>query len=61
MASIVGVTEVLTVAGQVQAAEGGRTDLLAPIYAYVLLMFFLYSYPIARWTLRLERRYAVRL
>ena len=60
LASIVGVNEVVTLAGQVQAAEGGRTDLLAPIYGYVLLLFFLYSYPIARYTRRLERRYGER-
>lgn len=61
LAAIVGVNEVVTLAGQVQAAEGGRTDLLAPLYGYVLLMFFVYSYPIAWLTLRLERRYAVRV
>jgi polar amino acid transport system permease protein len=61
LAAIVGVNEVLTLAGQIQAAEGGRTDLLAPLYGYILLMFFVYSYPIARLTLRLERRYAVRI
>jgi len=61
LAAIVGVSEVVTLAGQVQAAEGSRTELLAPLYGYVLLMFFIYSYPIARLTLRLERRYAVRI
>lgn len=61
LAAIVGVNEVVTLAGQVQAAEGGRTDLLAPLYGYVLLMFFVYSYPIAWLTLRLERRYAARI
>ena len=60
LASIVGVSEVVALAGQVQAAEGGRPELLAPIYGYVLLMFFLYSYPIAVWTRRLERRFAQR-
>ena len=60
LASIVGVSEVVALAGQVQAAEGGRTDLLAPIYGYVLLMFFVYSYPISVWTRRLERRFAER-
>lgn len=59
LASIVGVNEVMTLAGQVEAAEGGRTDLLAPLYGWILLWFFLYSYPIARTTLWLERRYAV--
>jgi polar amino acid transport system permease protein len=60
LASIVGVNEVVTLAGQVLAAEGSRPDLLAPIYAYVLLMFFAYTYPIAWATQRLERRYYVR-
>ena len=60
LASIVGVSEVVTLAGQVLAAEGSRPYLLAPIYAYVLLMFFVYTYPIAWATQRLERRYQVR-
>jgi polar amino acid transport system permease protein len=60
LASIVAVNEIVTLAGQVQAAEGGRPELLAPIYGYVLLMFFLYSYPISVWTRRLERRFAER-
>lgn len=60
LASIVGVNEVVTLAGQVLAAEGSRPYLLAPIYAYVLLMFFVYTYPIAWATQRLERRYHVR-
>jgi polar amino acid transport system permease protein len=59
LASIVGVNEVMTLAGQVEAAEGGRTDLLAPLYGWILLWFFLYSYPIARFTLYLERRFTV--
>jgi polar amino acid transport system permease protein len=61
LASIVGVDEVVTLAGQVLAAEGSRPGLLAPIYAYVLLMFFAYTYPIAWATQRLERRYQVRI
>ena len=61
LASIVGVNEVMTLAGQVEAAEGGRTDLLAPLYGWILLWFFLYSYPIARMTLWLERRYHVEI
>jgi polar amino acid transport system permease protein len=60
LASIVGVNEVVTLAGQVLAAEGSRPALLAPIYAYILLMFFAYTYPIAWATQRLERRYQVR-
>jgi len=59
LASIVGVSEVMTVVGRVTAAEG-RTDLLIPIYSYVLLWFFIYCYPIALWTQRLESRFAER-
>jgi len=61
LASIVGVSEVMTLAGQVSAAEGGRTDLLAPLYAYLLLWFFLYCYPISKLTQKLERRFAVKI
>lgn len=59
LASIVGVSEVMTLTGRALAAEGGRTDLLAPFYSFVLLLFFIYCYPIARWTVRLEKKFAV--
>jgi polar amino acid transport system permease protein len=59
LASIVGVEEVMTLAGQVLAAEG-RPELLVPIYSFVLLWFFAYCYPIARWTIRLERKFALK-
>jgi len=38
----------------------GRTDLLIPIYSYVLLWFFVYCYPISVETRRPETRYEVR-
>ncbi len=56
-ASIVGVTEMLTLTAQVHAAEGGRPELFAPLYGFALLCFFLYCYPIDRLTARLERRF----
>jgi polar amino acid transport system permease protein len=59
LASIVGVSEVMTLTGQALAAEGGRPELLAPFYGFVLLLFFAYCYPIARLTVRLERKFAV--
>ena len=59
LASIVGVSEVMTVTGRITNAEG-RTDLLIPIYSYVLLWFFVYCYPISVWTRRLEARFAER-
>jgi polar amino acid transport system permease protein len=58
LASIVGVNEVMTLTGDALAAEN-RADLLLPFYSYILLWFFLYCYPIARWTVRLERRFTV--
>jgi len=60
LASVVGVSEIMTTTGQVLASEGGRPDLLAPLYAFVLLLFFVYCYPIARWTVRLESRFSVK-
>ncbi|MGH7662142.1 MAG: amino acid ABC transporter permease [Vulcanimicrobiaceae bacterium] len=58
LASILGVTEVLTLTRNILGAEG-RTELLMPFYGYVLIWFFLYCYPIAAYTKRLERRFAV--
>lgn len=60
LASIVGVSEVMTLTGQALAAEGGRPDLLMPFYSFVLLIFFIYCYPIARWTVYLESKFAVK-
>jgi polar amino acid transport system permease protein len=60
LASIVGVSEMLTLTAQVHAAEGGRPELFAPLYGFALLCFFLYCYPINLWTARLERRFQTR-
>jgi len=60
LASIVGVSEVMTLTGRVLSSEGGRADLLAPFYSFVLLLFFVYCYPIARWTVYLEKKFAVK-
>jgi polar amino acid transport system permease protein len=58
LCAIVGVNEIMTVAADILAANT-RHDLLIPLYFYILLLFFLYCYPIARMTQRLERRFAV--
>jgi polar amino acid transport system permease protein len=58
LVSVVGVSEVMTLAGDALGSEN-RADLLMPFYLYILAWFFLYCYPIARWTVHLERRYAV--
>jgi polar amino acid transport system permease protein len=60
LASIVGVNEVVSLVAQVLGAEGNRPELLAPLYGYVLLMFFVFTYPVAWATQRLERRTKVR-
>ena len=59
LASIVGVSEVMTLTGRALSAEGGRPELLAPFYGFVLLLFFIYCYPIARFTVWLEKKSAV--
>jgi polar amino acid transport system permease protein len=59
LASIVGVNESMTLTGDILAAEN-RTELLVPMYLYLLFLFFAYCYPIARATVALERRFQVR-
>jgi polar amino acid transport system permease protein len=58
LTSIVGVSEAMTLTGDVLSSEG-RTELLVPMYLYLLMWFFIYCYPIARATAALERRFAV--
>jgi polar amino acid transport system permease protein len=58
LVSIVGVNEMMSLTRQALSAEN-RPGLLLAFYSYVLFWFFLYCYPIARWTVRLEARYAV--
>jgi polar amino acid transport system permease protein len=58
LTSIVGVNEMMSLTRQALSAEN-RSGLLLAFYSYVLFWFFLYCYPIARWTVRLEARYAV--
>jgi polar amino acid transport system permease protein len=59
LTSIVGVSEAMTLTGDILSSEG-RTELLVPMYLYLLTWFFLYCYPIARATVAVERRFAVR-
>lgn len=56
LASVVGVSEMLTLTSDVHSAEGGRPELFAPLYGFALLCFFVYCYPIGRLTNYLERR-----
>jgi len=61
LCSIMGVEESVTFTQQAMAAEGGRPELLGPFYIFLLVVFFVYIYPIARWTVRLERQYSVKI
>jgi polar amino acid transport system permease protein len=58
LASIVGVNEAMTLTGDILSSEG-RTELLVPMYLYLLAWFFIYCYPISRATVALERRFQV--
>ncbi|HEX3710872.1 MAG TPA: amino acid ABC transporter permease [Pseudolabrys sp.] len=59
LCAVVGVSEAMTLTGNILNAEG-RTDLLIPMYLYLLLWFFIYCYPIARATVALEKRFQVK-
>ncbi|MEO3414539.1 amino acid ABC transporter permease [Roseovarius sp. CAU 1744] len=56
--SILGVSDGMTLTQDALAAEG-RSEFLIPMYLWLMSWFFIYSYPIAQWTRRLERRFAV--
>ena len=59
LVSILGVQDAMTLTQDALASEG-RQDLLIPFYLWLMGWFFVYTYPIARWTRRLERRFAVK-
>lgn len=61
LCSLLGVGEIITFSRQAMEAENNHPELLMPFYGYALVLFFLYCYPIARVTIALERRYAVKL
>ncbi|MGI9310145.1 MAG: amino acid ABC transporter permease [bacterium] len=56
--SILGVNDGMTLTQGALAAEG-RSEFLIPMYLWLMTWFFLYSYPIAEWTRRLEKKYAI--
>jgi len=59
LTSVVGVSEAMTLTGDILSSEG-RNELLVPMYLYLLLWFFAYCYPIALATTALEQRFQVR-
>jgi polar amino acid transport system permease protein len=58
LVSIVGVSDAMTMTQDALAAES-RSELLIPMYLMLLILFFIYCYPIARLTQYLERKFAV--
>ncbi len=60
IASIMGVEESVTFTNQALNAEGDRPELIPIFYAFLLAIHFIYTYPIARWSIRLEKRFVVK-
>lgn len=60
LCSLLGIEEIITLSRQAMEAEDNHPELLVPFFGFALLMFFFYCYPIARLTMRLERRFAVK-
>jgi polar amino acid transport system permease protein len=56
--SILGVNDCLRLTRDALSAEG-RSEYLIPMYLWIMSWFFVYCYPIARWTIRLERKWVV--
>lgn len=56
--SILGVNDGMMLTQSALAAEG-RSEFLIPMYLWLMAWFFAYSYPIAEWTRRLEKKFAV--
>ena len=60
ISSIMGVEESVTFTAQALNAEGDRPELIPVFYAFLLIIHFIYTYPIARWSIRLEKKFAVK-
>ncbi|MDQ7777124.1 amino acid ABC transporter permease [Paracoccus aminovorans] len=60
LCSLLGVGEIISLTRQAMEAEGNRPELLLPFYGFALVLFLVYCYPIARLTMWLERRFAVK-
>ena len=60
LVSILGVEDILKLSRDAMEAEGNHPELLMPFYTFILVLFFIYCYPIAKWTQRLERKFSVK-
>ena len=60
LVSLLGVEEIITLSRQAMEAEDNHPELLMPFFGFALFIFFVYCYPIARYTIKLEKRFLVR-
>lgn len=58
LANLLGVEELMTCL-QLRLSSETRPDLLLPAYLYAFLAFFIYIYPISRWSKWLEKRWSL--
>ena len=61
LCSLLGIEEIITLSRQAMEAEDNHPELLLPFFGFALVMFFIYCYPIARLTIKLEKKFAVKL
>ena len=61
LCSLLGIEEIITLSRQAMESEDNHPELLVPFFGFSLLLFFAYCYTIARLTMRLERKFAVKL
>ena len=55
------IEEIITLSRQAMEAENNHPELLVPFYSFALALFFIYCYPIAKFTVYLEKKYSVKL
>lgn len=60
LVSLLGVEELVTLSRQAMEAEDNHPELLMPFFGFALVIFFLYCYPIAKWTVRLEQKFVIK-
>lgn len=60
LVSLLGVEELITLSRQAMESENNHPELLLPFYGFALFIFFAYCYPIARLTIGLEKRFALK-
>lgn len=61
LCSIMGVEESVGHTVQAMNALGDRPELLAPFYFFLLIIHFIFTYPIARFSISLEKKFAVKI